>query len=176
MPMHTILRGFEGPISYSSRTRFTKQPAPKKGAGIQTAVKVLEMRSRHSEKQFLNEVVTIGWIHHLNVVRLLGFCVQEDHEMLVCEYVVNGSLDRWLFDSSGEDEKQVLDWGKRYAIAMGIKKGLSYLHEDCRLRIVHCGIIHCDTKPQNILLDQEMCPKIADFGLARLMDKRRAKW
>lgn len=142
-----------------------------RGSHIQIAVKVLQMRSKHSKKQFLNEVVTIGRIHHVNVVRLLGFCMKKDREMLVYEYVVNGSLDRWLFDKSRKKEKlQVLDWGHRYGIAVGIAKGLSYLHEECRHRTVHC-----DIKPQNILLDERMCPKIADFGLARLMSREESQ-
>ncbi|KAI5077032.1 hypothetical protein GOP47_0009097 [Adiantum capillus-veneris] len=136
--------------------------------GVEIAVKVLEIRSKHMKKQFLNEVGTIGRIHHVNVVRLLGFCVQEDHEMLVYEYVANGSLDKWLFTgkNGGDDEERMLDWSQRYAIALGVARGLSYLHEECRHRTVHC-----DIKPQNILLDEAMSPKIADFGLSRLMSR-----
>ncbi|MCO5575111.1 hypothetical protein L7F22_028908 [Adiantum nelumboides] len=139
---------------------------------MQIAVKVLEMRSKHMKNQLLNELGTIGRIHHVNVVRLLGFCVQEDHEMLVYEYVANGSLDRWLFagrkdsEVDNDEDQRVLDWTQRYAIAVGIARGLSYLHEECRHRTVHC-----DIKPQNILLDDAMSPKIADFGLSRLMDR-----
>ncbi|MCO5569606.1 hypothetical protein L7F22_023322 [Adiantum nelumboides] len=138
---------------------------------MQIAEKVLEMRSKHMKNQLLNELGTIGRIHHVNVVRLLGFCVQEDHAMLVYEYVANGSLDRWLFadklDSEVNDgDQRVFDWSQRYAIAVGVARGLSYLHEECRHRTVHC-----DIKPQNILLDDAMSPKIADFGLSRLMDR-----
>ncbi|MCO5593871.1 hypothetical protein L7F22_047890 [Adiantum nelumboides] len=140
---------------------------------MQIAVKVLEMRSKHMKNQLLNELGTIGRIHHVNVVRLLGFCVQEDHEMLVYEYVANGSLDRSLFAKRKDGDKvdndadqRVLDWSERYAIAVGVARGLSYLHEECRHRTVHC-----DIKPQNILLDDAMSPKIADFGLSRLMDR-----
>ncbi|MCO5575110.1 hypothetical protein L7F22_028907 [Adiantum nelumboides] len=139
---------------------------------MQIAVKVLEMKSKHMKNQLLNELGTIGRIHHVNVVRLLGFCVQEDHEMLVYEYVANGSLDRWLFagrkdsEVDNDEDQRVLDWSQRYAIAVGVARGLSYLHEECRHRTVHC-----DIKPQNILLDDAMSPKIADFGLSRLMDR-----
>ncbi|MCO5558757.1 hypothetical protein L7F22_012343 [Adiantum nelumboides] len=132
--------------------------------GVPIAVKVVaEVTSEHRKKHFVNEVATIGRIHHVHVVRLLGFCMEQHHRILVYEYVNNGSLDNWLFKHRDNPE-QLLSWTQRYNIAVGIAKGLGYLHEECRHRIVHC-----DIKPQNILLDENFCPKIADFGLAKLM-------
>ncbi|MCO5571910.1 hypothetical protein L7F22_025660 [Adiantum nelumboides] len=132
--------------------------------GAPIAVKVVaEVTSEHRKKHFLNEVATIGRIHHVHVVRLLGFCMEQHHRILVYEYVNNGSLDKWVFKHRDNPE-QHLSWTQKHNIALGIAKGLGYLHEECRHRIVHC-----DIKPQNILLDENLCPKIADFGLAKLM-------
>ncbi|XP_042756055.1 G-type lectin S-receptor-like serine/threonine-protein kinase At2g19130 [Lactuca sativa] len=124
------------------------------------AVKKLESISQ-GEKQFRSEVSTIGTIQHVNLVRLRGFCAQGNNKLLVYDYMANGSLDTHLFHG-----KQVLNWETRYQIALGIARGLVYLHEKCR----DC-IIHCDIKPENILLDAEFCPKIADFGLAKLVGR-----
>ncbi|MCO5558762.1 hypothetical protein L7F22_012348 [Adiantum nelumboides] len=132
--------------------------------GVPVAVKVIaEVTSEHRKKHFLNEVATIGKVHHVHTVRLLGFCMEQHHRILVYEYVNNGSLDNWLFKHRDNPERR-LSWTQRYNIAVGIAKGLGYLHEECRHRIVHC-----DIKPQNILLVENLCPKIADFGLAKLM-------
>ncbi|KAK3135505.1 hypothetical protein QOZ80_5BG0419780 [Eleusine coracana subsp. coracana] len=111
------------------------------------------------EKQFRAEVSTLGMIHHVNLIRLLGFCSDSGNrnKLLVYEYMPNGSLDRHLF-------RATLSWRVRYQIAVGIAKGLAYLHDKCR----DC-IIHCDVKPENILLDAEFVPKVADFGLAKLL-------
>ncbi|KAL2547848.1 G-type lectin S-receptor-like serine/threonine-protein kinase [Forsythia ovata] len=126
------------------------------------AVKKLESISQ-GEKQFRTEVSTIGTIQHVNLVRLHGFCSEGDRKLLVYEYMENGSLDSHLFNVK---ESKVLDWKTRYQIMLGIARGLSYLHEKCR----DC-IIHCDIKPENILLDAEFCPKVADFGLAKLVGR-----
>ncbi|KAL4573053.1 hypothetical protein LXL04_019846 [Taraxacum kok-saghyz] len=124
------------------------------------AVKKLESVSQ-GEKQFRTEVSTIGTIQHVNLVRLRGFCSEGNYKLLVYDYMPNGSLDAHLF----KDEK-CLDWKTRYQIALGTARGLVYLHEKCR----DC-IIHCDIKPENILLDNDLCPKVADFGLAKLMGR-----
>ncbi|KAK9064409.1 hypothetical protein SSX86_015791 [Deinandra increscens subsp. villosa] len=126
------------------------------------AVKKLESVSQ-GDKQFRSEVSTIGMIQHVNLVRLCGFCAQGNNKLLVYDYMPNGSLNSHLFH---EKEDTSLSWEKRYQIALGIAKGLLYLHEKCR----DC-IIHCDIKPENILLDADFCPKIADFGLAKLMGR-----
>ncbi|GMN30226.1 hypothetical protein TIFTF001_002734 [Ficus carica] len=129
---------------------------------IMIAVKKLESVGQ-GEKQFRTEVSTIGSIQHVNLVRLRGFCSQGTKRLLVYDYMANGSLDAHLFH---ENNSYVLAWETRYQIALGIARGLAYLHEKCR----SC-IIHCDIKPENILLDDEFCPKVADFGLAKLVGR-----
>ncbi|KAH9792855.1 hypothetical protein WN944_010750 [Citrus x changshan-huyou] len=126
------------------------------------AVKKLESLSQ-GEKQFRTEVRTIGNIQHVNLVRLLGFCSEGTSRLLVYDFMPNGSLDSHLFT---EKDSAFLDWKTRYQIAMGTARGLAYLHEKCR----DC-IIHCDIKPENILLDAEFCPKVSDFGLAKLVGR-----
>ncbi|XP_051114464.1 G-type lectin S-receptor-like serine/threonine-protein kinase At2g19130 [Andrographis paniculata] len=126
------------------------------------AVKKLESISQ-GEKQFRTEVMTIGAIHHMNLVRLRGFCPEQNEKLLVYDYMENGSLDTHLFSSK---DSTVLDWKIRYQIALGVARGLAYLHDKCR----EC-IIHCDVKPENILLDADYCPKVGDFGLAKLMGR-----
>ncbi|KAJ1685797.1 hypothetical protein LUZ63_017187 [Rhynchospora breviuscula] len=112
------------------------------------------------DKNFRAEVSTIGMIQHLNLIRLIGFCSEHDKKLLVYEHMPMGSLDRHLFGNTSAR----LSWNTRYQIALGISRGLHYLHEKCR----DC-IIHCDIKPENILLDELFVPKIADFGLAKLL-------
>ncbi|KAM0059045.1 putative protein kinase RLK-Pelle-SD-2b family [Helianthus debilis subsp. tardiflorus] len=126
------------------------------------AVKKLESISQ-GDKQFRSEVSTIGTIQHVNLVRLRGFCAQGSSKLLVYDYMPNGSLGSYLFH---EKEDNLLNWKTRYDISLGIARGLVYLHEKCR----DC-IIHCDIKPENILLDADFCPKIADFGLAKLVGR-----
>jgi len=123
------------------------------------AVKKLESISQ-GEKQFRTEVSTIGTIQHVNLVRLRGFCSEGARKLLVYDYMPNGSLESHLF------HEKFLDWKTRYQIAIGTARGLDYLHEKCR----EC-IIHCDIKPENILLDAYLCPKVADFGLAKLVGR-----
>lgn len=129
------------------------------------AVKRLEGISQ-GEKQFRTEVVTIGTIQHMNLVRLRGFCSEGNKKLLVYDYMPNGSLDSHLFISQAGEEKTVLGWKLRYQIALGTARGLAYLHDECR----DC-IIHCDIKPENILLDSQFGPKVADFGLAKLVGR-----
>lgn len=126
------------------------------------AVKKLE-GVMQGEKQFRTEVSTIGKIQHVNLIRLRGFCSEGDKKLLVYDYMPNGSLDSFLFQKK---KSTVLDWKTRYQIALGTARGLAYLHEKCR----DC-IIHCDIKPENILLDAEFNPKVADFGLAKLLGR-----
>ncbi|CAL4976597.1 unnamed protein product [Urochloa decumbens] len=132
----------------------------------QVAVKKLECL-RQGDKQFRTEVYTLGLIQHVNLVRLLGFCSSGsgDEKMLVYEYMPNGSLYSYLFGGSSSSSP-CPSWHDRYGIMLGIARGLAYLHEGCR----EC-IIHCDIKPENILLDKDLCPKIADFGMAKLLGR-----
>ncbi|XP_062019986.1 G-type lectin S-receptor-like serine/threonine-protein kinase At2g19130 [Rosa rugosa] len=128
---------------------------------IAIAVKRLNC-PKQEDNQFLTEVRTIGKVQHINLIRLCGFCAEASKRFLVYEYMPNGSLESVLFKNSSI----VLDWKARYQIAIGTARGLAYLHEECR----EC-IIHCDIKPENILLDAEYVPKVSDFGLAKLIDR-----
>ncbi|RDY02031.1 putative receptor protein kinase ZmPK1, partial [Mucuna pruriens] len=111
------------------------------------------------EAEFLAEIRTIGMLNHMNLIDMWGYCVEGKHRLLVYEYMEHGSLADNLFSNS-------LDWKKRFNIAVGTAKGLAYLHEECLE-----WILHCDVKPQNILIDSDFQPKVADFGLSKLLNR-----
>ncbi|CAL4985886.1 unnamed protein product [Urochloa decumbens] len=135
--------------------------------GRQTiAVKRLEGLDQGME-EFLAEVKTIGRIHHFNLIRLVGFCAEKSHKLLVYEYLSNGSLDKWIFPKSTVFS---LSWKTRRDIILGIARGLSYLHEECEQKIAHL-----DIKPQNILLDGKFSAKVSDFGLSKMINREQSK-
>uniref|UniRef100_A0A3B6GQ73 Protein kinase domain-containing protein n=1 Tax=Triticum aestivum TaxID=4565 RepID=A0A3B6GQ73_WHEAT len=134
--------------------------------GRLVAVKFLHDYKGNGDK-FVNEVMSIGRTSHVNVVSLVGFCLKGSKRVLIYEYMPNGSLDKYIYS---ENPKEILGWERLYAIAIEIARGLEYLHHSCNTRIVHF-----DIKPQNILLDKDFSPKIADFGLAKLCHTKESK-
>ncbi|KAM2718348.1 hypothetical protein EV1_030269 [Malus domestica] len=132
----------------------------------QVAVKRLG-RMGPAEIGFLEEVETIGSVHHFNLARLIGFCAENKNRLLVYEYMSNGSLEKWIFK---RDLNKDLNWATRKKIIHGVAKGLAYLHEDCRHKI-----IHLDVKPHNILLDESFNAKISDFGLSKLIARDQSQ-
>ncbi|XP_077226642.1 rust resistance kinase Lr10-like [Tasmannia lanceolata] len=165
--------------SYADLRKMTDQFKEKLGQGgygsvfkgklpseVTVAVKLLQNSGGNGE-DFINEVGTIGRIHHVNVVRLLGFCVDRFRRALIYEFMPNESLEKFIFSADAKDP--VLGWEKLQDIAVGVAKGVEYLHQGCEQRI-----LHFDIKPHNILLDHNFNPKISDFGLAKLCPKEQS--
>ena len=115
----------------------------------------------YNQEELWAEMSIIGRINHMNLVRMWGFCSEDHHKLLVYEYVENESLDRYLFGILSSE--RLIAWSQRFKIALGTARGLAYLHHECLE-----WVIHCDVKPENILLTRDFEAKIADFGLAKL--------
>ncbi|KAL3714276.1 hypothetical protein ACJRO7_006240 [Eucalyptus globulus] len=128
-------------------------------SGNEVAVKILN-KPKSNGQDFISEVATIGRIHHVNVVELVGFCFNNSKQALVYDFMLNGSLDKHIFS---KDDDNSLDYQKIYEISLGVARGIEYLHQGCDMQI-----LHFDIKPHNILLDKNFIPKVSDFGLARI--------
>ncbi|KAL4554030.1 hypothetical protein LXL04_039856 [Taraxacum kok-saghyz] len=129
--------------------------------GSEIAVKQLSAGSKQGNREFVTEIGMISALQHPNLVKLYGCCIEGKELLLVYEYLENNSLARALFGR--EDHRLNLDWSTRKKVCIGIAKGLTYLHEESRLKIVHR-----DIKATNVLLDKDLNAKISDFGLAKL--------
>ncbi|PRQ32549.1 putative glycerophosphodiester phosphodiesterase, protein kinase RLK-Pelle-LRK10L-2 family [Rosa chinensis] len=162
--------------SYADIKRITEKFKEKLGQGaygtvfkgrlsseLLVAVKILN-NSNEKGEDFINEVGTMGQIHHVNVVRLIGYCADGFIRALVYEFLPNGPLQNFL--SSADNENSFIGWDKLQDIALGIAKGLEYLHQGCEQQI-----LHFDIKPHNVLLDHDFTPKVSDFGLAKLCSR-----
>ena len=165
--------------SYADIKKITHQFKDKLGQGaygtvykgklsneVFVAVKILN-DSKGNGDEFINEVATMGTIHHVHVVRLVGFCADRFKRALIYEFLPNESLEKFIFPKNGKNHS--LGWLKLQDIALGIAKGIEYLHQGCDKRI-----LHFDIKPHNILLDHNFNPKISDFGLAKLCSKEQS--
>ncbi|KAK4373674.1 hypothetical protein RND71_009058 [Anisodus tanguticus] len=134
--------------------------------GTVVAVKKMNHPGAHGKKEFCTELAIIGRVHHVNLVGLKGFCAHRGERFLVYEYMNRGSLDRTLFGNG-----PALEWRTRFGIALGTARGLAYLHGGCEHKI-----IHCDVKPENILLHDNLQVKISDFGLSKLLNPEQSSW
>ncbi|KAL8208733.1 hypothetical protein R6Q57_008145 [Mikania cordata] len=141
----------------------------KDGTGV--AVKRIEHDEERGEKAFRSEIAAIASVQHVNLVRLLGYCIHSNMRFLVYEFITNGSLASWIF-SSGRSNcvSGCLSWRLRTAVALDVAKALAYLHNDCRSKV-----LHLDVKPENILLDENHRAIVSDFGLSKLMSRDQSR-
>ena len=133
--------------------------------GRMVAVKVLKDSKDNNGEDFINEVASMSQTSHVNIVSLLGFCSEGSKRAIIYEFLENGSLDKFISNTNIMN----LDFTALYEIALGVARGLEYLHFGCKTRIVHF-----DIKPQNVLLDENLLPKVSDFGLAKLCEKKES--
>ncbi|GAU14797.1 hypothetical protein TSUD_50090 [Trifolium subterraneum] len=189
-PTHQIIEKFlkeHGPLpaaryNYSDIKKITNSFKNKLGQGgygsvykgklddeRMVAVKVLS-ESKGDGEDFINEVASISRTSHVNVVRLLGFCLDGSKKALIYEFMPNGSLEKFIYEEKNPlKEERQLDCKTLYDIAVGVAHGLEYLHKGCNTRI-----LHFDIKPHNILIDDDFCPKISDFGLAKICPRKES--
>ncbi|XP_057777064.1 rust resistance kinase Lr10-like isoform X4 [Salvia miltiorrhiza] len=157
--------------SYSDLKKITKGFQDKLGEGGYGSVYKGKLRSGHhvavkllgksggTGQDFMNEIATIGRIHHVNVVKLVGYCAHGSKRALIFDFMPNGSLEKYLFN---RDKMTSLNWDRKFEIAVGVARGIEYMHRGCDVQI-----LHFDIKPHNILLDDNFVPKVSDFGLAK---------
>ncbi|KAK4480500.1 hypothetical protein RD792_013575 [Penstemon davidsonii] len=150
-----ITRGFQEKLGQGGYGSVYKG---KLRSGSAVAVKLLT-KPKANGQDFINEVATIGRIHHVNVVRLIGYCAERSKRALVYDFMPNGSLEKYIFKKESPNS---LNWQTKYEIAVGVARGIEYLHRGCDIQI-----LHFDIKPHNILLDDKFTPKVSDFGLAK---------
>ncbi|KAH6771693.1 hypothetical protein C2S51_010097 [Perilla frutescens var. frutescens] len=151
-----MTRGFEEKLGEGG---FGSVYKGKLRSGHDVAVKVLG-NPKADGQDFINEIATIGRIHHVNVVKLVAYCVERSKRALIFDFMPNGSLEKYIFT---QEEIDCLDWDMKFMIAVGVARGIEYLHCGCDIQI-----LHFDIKPHNILLDDKFIPNISDFGLAKL--------
>ncbi|KAJ9128834.1 hypothetical protein P3X46_034428 [Hevea brasiliensis] len=163
--LHEATNGFSKTVGRGSSGKVYSGVLSLKNVRIEIAVKKLEKEIEKSEEEFMTELKIIGRTYHKNLVRLLGYCVENNQRLLVYELMANGTLSDLLFE---EGERP--SWVPRAEMVLGISRGLLYLHEECETQI-----IHCDVKPQNVLLDANYSAKIADFGLSKLLNKEQTR-
>ncbi|KAL8468415.1 hypothetical protein ACS0TY_031574 [Phlomoides rotata] len=150
-----MTRGFEQKLGQGGYGTVYKG---KLRSGYDVAVKLLG-KPGGKDQDFMSEIATIGRIHHVNIVNLVGYCAEGSKRALVFDFMSNGSLDKYIFD---RENMNCLSWERKYEIAVGVARGIEYLHTGCNIQI-----LHFDIKPHNILLDHNFTPKITDFGLAK---------
>lgn len=137
--------------------------------GTSVAVKSIFEEEERGEKEFKSEIAAIASVQHVNLIRILGYCcVKSGPRFIVYEFIPRGSLDKWIFHKNGN--YNCLTWDDRVRIAIDVARALSYLHHDCRSRI-----LHLDVKPENILLDENFHAIVSDFGLSKLMGRDESK-
>jgi serine/threonine protein kinase len=137
--------------------------------GCLVAVKVLKESRSGNGEEFINEVASISRTSHVNIVTLMGFCFEGSKRALIYEFMPNESLEKFIYKGNPSKADCQLEWETMHKIALGIARGLEYLHRGCNTRI-----LHFDIKPHNILLDENFCPKISDFGLAKICAKEES--
>ncbi|CAK7341367.1 unnamed protein product [Dovyalis caffra] len=166
LELHKATNGFSKTLGRGSSAKVYSGILSLKDVQIDIAVKVLEKSIEKGEKEFMTELKIIGRTYHKNLVRLLGFCVENSQQLLVYELMENGSLANLLLGEGSERP----NWVLRAEMALEIARGLLYLHEECETQT-----IHCDIKPENVLIDKNYTAKLADFGLSKLLNKDQTR-